>query len=412
MQDSKNALGQGKQGGVTGFATLLVMATESAGEREGGQPKQAVGSSASGSTSNGVTGGQRLLEKVLSSSATGTDLQNVARVNEEAMAKFVESGSLTLEKYKRAASRVPLPLKFDDNAQEMNFHCLLALLSFGGCHEPTLVKLTGTTVEDSVKFGLIGAHLGRERLDATWMKNAHLGSVSESFKIPAREDAPCTIPGVMVDKPGALVGHVQALCSVLNSTGEALLSRGYSDMAQFVMHSAKSDPGVEGLVKSLVGAMPAFQDTETVQGCEVLMLKNAQVLAGELSARLGSSVEGLRFKDTDKLTAVADADVITALFALGILEPAGGKSSSGVTGDDAKEGEKLDDGQARGGGFPFKASDTADLRAVGVQACHRLADALGDEYRPHELSLYLRRLSRRKEFKDVPRYVPRESRAV
>lgn len=64
---------------------------------------------------------------------------------------------------------------------------------------------------------------------------------------------------------------------------------------------------------------------------------------------------------------MADADVITALFALGILEPAGGKSSSGVTGDDAKEGEKLDDGQARGGGFPFKASDTADLRAVGVQ---------------------------------------------
>lgn len=58
------------------------MATESAGEREGGQPKQAVGSSASGSTSNGVTGGQRLLEKVLSSSATGTDLQNVARVRE------------------------------------------------------------------------------------------------------------------------------------------------------------------------------------------------------------------------------------------------------------------------------------------------------------------------------------------
>lgn len=44
----------------------------------------------------------------------------------------------------------------------MNFHCLLALLSFGGSQEPALVKLTGTTVEDSVKFGLIGAHLGRQ----------------------------------------------------------------------------------------------------------------------------------------------------------------------------------------------------------------------------------------------------------
>lgn len=45
--------------------------------------------------------------------------------------------------------------------------------------------------------------------------------------------------GVTVDKPGALVSFAQALCSVLNSTGEALLSRGYSDMAEFIMHSAK-----------------------------------------------------------------------------------------------------------------------------------------------------------------------------
>lgn len=45
--------------------------------------------------------------------------------------------------------------------------------------------------------------------------------------------------GVTVDRPGALVSHAQALCSVLNETGEALLSRGYTDMAQFVLHSAR-----------------------------------------------------------------------------------------------------------------------------------------------------------------------------
>lgn len=52
---------------------------------------------------------------------------------------------------------------------------------------------------------------------------------------------PTLVPlaGVTVDKPGALVSHVQALCSVLNATGEALLSRGYADMAQFILHSAK-----------------------------------------------------------------------------------------------------------------------------------------------------------------------------
>lgn len=31
-----------------------------------------------------------------------------------------------------------------------------------------------------------------------WMKNAHVGSVSEAFKIPVREDAPSTIPGELL----------------------------------------------------------------------------------------------------------------------------------------------------------------------------------------------------------------------
>lgn len=51
--------------------------------------------------------------------------------------------------------------------------------------------------------------------------------------------APRAFAGVTVDRPGALVSHAQALCTVLNETGEALLSRGYADMAQFVLHSAR-----------------------------------------------------------------------------------------------------------------------------------------------------------------------------
>lgn len=39
------------------------------------------------------------------------------QVNEEALTKFVEGETVTLERYRRAAARVPLPLKFDDNAQ-------------------------------------------------------------------------------------------------------------------------------------------------------------------------------------------------------------------------------------------------------------------------------------------------------
>lgn len=47
------------------------------------------------------------------------------------------------------------------------------------------------------------------------------------------------VAGVTIDRPGALVAHAQGLCSALNNTGEALLSRGYNDMAQFILHSAK-----------------------------------------------------------------------------------------------------------------------------------------------------------------------------
>lgn len=46
-------------------------------------------------------------------------------------------------------------------AQEINFHGLVALLSFGGAHEPELIRLAGSSVEDAAKFGLIGSHLSR-----------------------------------------------------------------------------------------------------------------------------------------------------------------------------------------------------------------------------------------------------------
>eukprot|EP00752_Nemacystus_decipiens_P009464 g8462.t1 len=368
--------------------------------------------------SGGDGGDAGLMSRVLSTTAEASEAQTVARINEEAMATFVDGGGVPLDKYRRAASRVPLPLKFDDAAHEINFHGLLALLSFGGSHEPELARLTGSSVEDAAKFGLIGSHLSREKLDATWMKNANVGSISESFKIPVREDAPSTIPGVSVDRPGALVSHAQALCAVLNETGEALLSRGYADMAQFILHSARSDPGVEGLVRSLSGALPAFRDTETVSGEEVLMLKNAQVLAGDLSARMGKTVQGLRFDDCDKLTAVADADVITALIILGILEPTPPPTATAAE-PAAAAGEPQGEpaatapmSDARVAGPAFKPKDTAALRAVAVQACHRLAASLGDEYRPHELSLYLKRLSRRKEHKDAPRFAEAAAEAA
>lgn len=53
------------------------------------------------------------------------------------------------------------PLLWPTQAQEINFHGLVALLSFGGAHEPELARLTGSSVEDAAKFGLIGSHLSR-----------------------------------------------------------------------------------------------------------------------------------------------------------------------------------------------------------------------------------------------------------
>lgn len=49
------------------------------------------------------------------------------------MATLVDSGGVPLDKYKRAASRVPLPLKFDDAAQvgetsSLVFRCVRGLL--------------------------------------------------------------------------------------------------------------------------------------------------------------------------------------------------------------------------------------------------------------------------------------------
>ncbi|CAM9824386.1 unnamed protein product [Choristocarpus tenellus] len=41
-----------------------------------------------------------------------------------------------------------------------------------------------------------------------------------------------------------------------------------------------------------------------------------------------------------------------------------------------------------------------------------MSQALGDDYRPHELSLYLRRLGKKKEYESVPRFVPHSSQSI
>ena len=44
-------------------------------------------------------------------------LSATRQINDASMREFVDSGGVSLDKYRRVVSRFPLPLEFDDNAQ-------------------------------------------------------------------------------------------------------------------------------------------------------------------------------------------------------------------------------------------------------------------------------------------------------
>ncbi|KAG5190022.1 hypothetical protein JKP88DRAFT_232634 [Tribonema minus] len=343
-----------------------------------------------------------LLSRIRQSTAQAYEAQNRVVIYTKALNDLV----VDAKAFKRYTTPVPYPLSFGTPGDQINFHTGLAMLRFGGSYEPDLVARTRNTLEDTIRFGLIGAHISRSRFDAAFMRDASPNDISSTFNIPMREaEQVSSIPGVMVERPGPLAPLVADLQEALHAVGARLLSLGYQDAAQFVLDALKAGGGsAERLVSALVQALPsAFDDACEAGGMSAAMHKNAQLLALELHHRMGKSLPLLQLSDVDKLTAVADADTITGLIQLGILRPAG--DAAAAPGSEPAVA-------AEAGLKAFTAADTNVLRVAACVACHKLAERLGDGYAPISVALYINHLSRSASYKDLPRFIPAKSRAL
>lgn len=76
---------------------------------------------------------------------------------------------------------VRLPMKFVDVEQEVNFVALSCLLDFGSFYNQELLSATGKTIQDVVRFGLIGLHISNVKIDTEFMVNATVSSVARIF---------------------------------------------------------------------------------------------------------------------------------------------------------------------------------------------------------------------------------------
>lgn len=353
--------------------------------------------------SSSDTNGCNIFTIIRESTAAAFAAQHRVRINEKAIEDFVTN--LDQKAFKRATMRVPYPLQFDTNGAEINFHSIMALLRFGGHYSQELSKRGRMNALEVIRYGLVGAHLSRTRLDATFMSNIGVGDVASTFNIPVREEAAAFegVAGITVERPGPLQAYAQDIADVLNAVGKRLLSLGYNDMAQLILDSTKGSGGAAGLVNALTGAIGQFDDRCIVllpnsDFLEARQHKNAQILARELHARVSKSIPALKFTDINELTGAIDANTISGLLAAGILEPV------------QENSEKVSE--------PWCEDDTSVLRVAASIACDKIKELMNTTYvnsdayvcvSALDVSMYAAALA---EAPDVKIFVPEISRDI
>ena len=98
--------------------------------------------------------------------------QSVAIINDEAIDNFANKFIADhMDNYKQKTSALQLPLNFSEEAEEINFISILHLLGVGGNYDHRVVKACERPMSEVVLFGIFGAYIGQNRLDALFMRS-------------------------------------------------------------------------------------------------------------------------------------------------------------------------------------------------------------------------------------------------
>ncbi|EKX34007.1 hypothetical protein GUITHDRAFT_147519 [Guillardia theta CCMP2712] len=306
---------------------------------------------------------------VLSQTEELEELVSVNATAVEALAKDIETWRVK----KSFKVRFGLPLVFDDVKQEINFYALLATLSFGsGWQEGVWSKAPtkGVPTRDSVLNMLISLHMDSKNLDAAGLAEVSLFALSQALDIPLTKEKRLDGGPIRQDVPSDYRWLVDKYYSVLSSLSSDLTSRGFKDLADFILSSRmhghvrvdESDVNFSAslLVERLVKCFETFQDVANVGQSSVPLHRKAQLVCEDLVARFAAREHRLNFTDMEDLTLGSDAETVTWLRKLSLIEvsPALAK--------------KIDSDKEIEAG----SREEAALRVAGVKACMKLAEEI------------------------------------
>ncbi|KAI8890244.1 hypothetical protein K501DRAFT_206870 [Backusella circina FSU 941] len=295
-----------------------------------------------------------------------------------------------------------MPLKFDSVEEEVNFIATIDLLNFGSGYRRPLHEMIDRGAFDTIRFGVMSFHIGGTPMDAECYKNMSLFQVSEIFQIPLTRDVPHEkLDFVTVAEPTELRPFAIGITSVLNSTGEFLVSKGYKNLAEFLMDKNYDGqrPTAHELVKRLVDALPGMRDDAQVYGDQtVYLFKKAQIMVYHLYLFFKDQLpECFDFEDINNMTIFSDNVIPTILAHFKVLTlPEEWRR-------DIEENKDMGEERA------------TVLRAAAIVACDDIVKAARGGEGPvnnmttGSLDVYLWRVAKEGELRKVPRFEYRDT---
>ena len=305
---------------------------------------------------------------------------------DEARAREIVDG-IAVEDLKKSSHYMEVPLKFQSESAEVNFHVVLHLFNFAHGYRHPLHSLRQFGAWQTMKRGI---EVLQERsstgvITATTLVELSRTQIIEIFDIGIR--------GATGGTSEELQPLVEMILEVARDSGERLLEMGLPDFASFIdVH--RGDPKTDQLsaawlVHQLATCFPAFNDRrEWRDGQEVLFLKKAQLAVAELYQRFNKQNPAhFHFSDIDRFTVVCDNVLPCVLRALGIL---------------IMPGELLQRIDSR---QPLPAGpDEAELRAVAVTAVETMIEHGRGKFWGKEIGDFLWTLGKDPLYRNIERH--------
>eukprot|EP01112_Ceratiomyxa_fruticulosa_P001352 TRINITY_DN1141_c0_g1_i2.p1 TRINITY_DN1141_c0_g1~~TRINITY_DN1141_c0_g1_i2.p1 ORF type:complete len:350 (+),score=52.01 TRINITY_DN1141_c0_g1_i2:273-1322(+) len=339
-------------------------------------------------------------EKVKNSSRYAAENAIHVIINKEALQNFAQN-KITLPLKPRSLR--PYPLKFISPAHEINFHVLLAVLSFGSGFKKECNEICQRSPQLTIIYGVLSMVIGGAKLDMEYLNSVTLGDIQSLFDIKIDQDVPHeSIPGLYISRPSALRPFADKIHSVISTCGRKLAELQCRDFSHYLQKIMEENPSVDRFISMLSRDFPPFSDQGKLSdGTDVYLFSKAQrlihdlILATSASRELQGAFGYVRFLDPKQLTVFSDNVLPAILRHEGVLQYSPHLSS-------------IVDGQQP---IPSGPLET-ELRAVTVEACEQILDIIGrDANSAVDLDDFLRTLKKDEEHHSIVRHLCKDTTA-